>query len=450
MTRRSHLLPVLALLALLPALETNAKEPPPSSGPQAPWTVERAVDYALEHNPDAGAALERIYAADADIKSAKAAFYPQLGIGAEYSRTNNPMYSFGNILNQGMFSDRIDFNQPGITDTLQTKATVQYRLYNGGRDAATLDAADERGQAANYERAAIRSRLEFEVVRAFCTIAQARDTVQARQSAEEAMAASLAVARARFEEGSLLREDLLNLEAQHARAQEQLIQARHGLSLAQRGFLHLLGLKGDVAALDPTPTPTQEIPAERDIGKRPELTAMAAMIKAQEAQVRAARAGYRPTADAFGSYQVDKGTELEDGSGNSWTTGVRLNYTLFNGGQTSAAAERAEAGLREAKQRQRKMELAFNLEMEQALLALNQEEERLKVTGKMVESATESARLARLRFKEGVLLSSELIEIENRRTDSQLSHAMATAARKIAIADLRRAVGLAQFNQGKQ
>jgi outer membrane protein TolC len=449
MTRRPHKPIVLALLALLLPLEMNAQEQPSSHRPSTQWTAEQAVHYALEHNPDAGAALERIKAADADIKSARAAFYPQLGVGAEYSRTNNPMYSFGNILNQGMFSDSIDFNQPGTTDTLQPKATVQYRLYNGGRDAATLDAAGERSQAANHEHAAIRSRLQFEVVRAFCTIAQAADTVQARQSAVEAMAASLAVAQARFEEGSLLKEDLLSLEAQHARAQEQLIQARHGLSLAQRGFLNLLGLQGEAVVLDRAGAPAQEIPVERDIGKRPELTAMAALIKAQEAQVRVARAGYRPTADAFGSYQVDKGTELEDGSGNSWTTGVRLNYTLFNGGQTSAAAERAEAQLREAKQQQRKLELTFNLEMEQALLALNQEEERLKVTGKMVESATESARLARLRFKEGVLLSSELIDIENRRTDAQLSHALAMASRKIAIADLRRAVGLAQFNQGK-
>ena len=95
------------------------------------------------------------------------------------------------------------------------------------------------------------------------------------------------------------------------------------------------------------------------------------------------------------------------------------------------------------------MELAFNLEMEQAALALQQEEERLKVTGKMVASAAESARLARLRFKEGVLLASELIDTENRLTEARLSHTLATAARKIAIADLRRAAGCGQFSPRK-
>lgn len=412
------------------------------------WTAQEAVQFALQHNPDARAALERIHAADADIRSAKAAFYPQLGLSTEYSRTNNPMYSFGNILNQGTFSNAIDFNKPGITDTLQTKATVQYRLYNGGHDLAALDAADQRSQTTQYEQAAIRSRLGFEVVHVFYTIVQAEDTVRARKGALEAISASLAVAKTRFQEGSLLKEDMLNLEVQQAKAQEQLIQAQHGLNLAQQGFLHLLGITGGEVKLDATASQVQDIPVERDIRNRPELAGMAAAIKAQEAVVRQARSGNYPSADAFGSYQVDKGVALEDGSGNSWTAGLRLNYTLFNGQQTAAATDQAKAQLAEAKEQQRKMELTLDLEFEQATLALHQEEERLKVTLKMVESAIESARLARIRFKEGVLLSSELINTENRLTDAQVSHAFASAARKIAIADLRRTVGLAQFNQG--
>lgn len=445
---RQALVLFCCILLLPHTLRAEEQEAVPSR-----WTAQEAVQFALQHNPDARAALERIRAADADIRSAKAAFYPQLGLSTEYNRTNNPMYSFGNILNQGMFPkdiNAIDFNKPGTTDVLQTKATVQYRLYNGGHDLAALDAADQRSQATLQDQAAIRSRLGFEVVRIFHTIAQGEDTVRARKAAVEAISASLAVAQARFQEGSLLREDLLNLEVQQAKAQEQLIQAQHGLSLAQQGFLHLLGITRGEARLDSGASQVQEIPAERDIRNRPELAGMAAIIKAQEAAVRQARAGSYPSADAFGSYQVDKGLELENGSGNSWTTGLRLNYTLFNGQQTAAATDRAKAQLAEAREQQRKMELAFNLECEQATLALHQEAERLKVTLKMVESALESARLARLRFKEGVLLSSELINTENRLTDAHISHALAAASRKIAIADLRRAVGLAQFNQGVQ
>ena len=177
---------------------------------------------------------------------------------------------------------------------------------------------------------------------------------------------------------------------------------------------------------------------------------MALAVKAQEAMVRQARSGRYPSVDAFGSYQVDKGIELEDGSGNSWAAGVRVNYALFDGQQTTAAIDQANARLMESREQLRKMELALNFELERATLALHQEEERLKVTGTMVASAMESARLSRLRFKEGVLLSSDLIDTENRLTAARISHALATTSRIIAIADLRRAVGLAQFNQGKQ
>jgi len=416
---------ILILLTLFPwASAAATAEDIPTK-----WSVQSAVSYALAHNPDTRAALERIAAADADLQLARSAFYPQVGVGLEYNRTDNPMYSFGNILNQGVFSNNMDFNDPGTTDTLKAKAIVQYRVYNGGRDQAGVDAAQNQSQASGQQNKAIRLQLEYSVVRAFCRIVQADEVIAARQSALKAITASLAVARARYDEGSLLQEEVLNLEVQQARAQEQLIRAEHSLRLAQRGFLRLLGLKEAPVILDPQASPVQEIPGDPSIDRRAELKAI--------------------TADLVGSYQLEKGTALDEGSGNSWSAGLRLNYTLFNGGRTGAEVERAQAQLREAREQFHKLELAFNLEKEQALLSLNQEEQRLKVTQKMIRSARESARLSRLRFKEGIVLSSELIDTENRLTDALLSHSLARASRKIAIADLRRAVGLHQFFQGK-
>lgn len=419
----------------------------PTEAPPERWRAEQAVQFALAHSPDAHAAMERIRAAEADIRAARAAFLPQLGVSGEYSRTDNPMYSFGNILNQGLFTSDIDFNDPGTTDTLQARATLQYRLYNGGQDRAALTAADEQARAARYEQAAVSTRLAGAVVRAFHTIRQAEDTVSARQSAVTAITASLEVARTRHAAGTLLREEVLNLEVQQARAEEQRIQARHGLDLARRGFSNLLGLSGTEVRLDPAGSEAQAVPDAASTAGRPELAAMAATVRAFEAEVDRAGAGHRPTTDAFASYQAETGLE-HDGSGNSWLAGMRLNYTLFDGERTEAALARATARLAGARAEQRKLQLAIELEAEQARLALAQEEERLKVTARMVAAAAESARLARLRFQEGVLLASDLIDTENRLTDARISHALATAARAMAVADLRRAVGLGQFNEG--
>lgn len=432
----------LHFLLAEPVAASTPTDPPPDR-----WRAEQAVQFALAHSPDAHAASQRIRAAEADIRAARAAFLPQLGVSGEYSRTDNPMYSFGNILNQGLFTSDIDFNDPGTTDTLQARATLQYRLYNGGQDRAALTAADEQARAARYEQAAVSTRLAGAVVRAFHTIRQAEDTVSARQSAVTAITASLEVARTRHAAGTLLREEVLNLEVQQARAEEQRIQARHGLDLARRGFSNLLGLSGTEVRLDPAGSEAQAVPDALSAADRPELAAMAATVRAFEAEVDRAGAGHRPTTDAFASYQTETGLE-HDGSGNSWLAGMRLNYTLFDGERTEAALARATARLAGARAEQRKLQLAIELEAEQARLALAQEEERLKVTARMVAAAAESARLARLRFQEGVLLASDLIDTENRLTDARISHARATAARAMAVADLRRAVGLGQFNEG--
>ena len=436
------MLRVLCLLfvVVVPAFATDRSTPP------AIWTVQEAVSFALDNSPDVRITMQRIKGAQAAVAAAQSAYYPQIGISAGYNRTNNPMYSFGNILNQGQFTPDIDFNNPGTSDDLNLTGIIQYRFYNGGSDEAGVRAAEAGEQATRFEQATINSRLGFEVVRSFYSIVQAEENVEARESSHKAIEASLQAAQARFEAGDLLKADLLNLEVQQSRAAENLIQARHSLELARRGFLNLLGLKQGTIEIDTAQQAEQAAPEKPTYDGRPELAGLDALLQAAEEKVRQARGGYYPSADLFGSYQLDKGFEFDEGSGNSWMAGVKVNYNLFNGNRTSAEVSQATAKLAELHEQKHKLELNFNYEIEQASLALQLAEERLQVTKKMVEQAVESARLSRERFKEGVILASDLIEVENRLTDARVHNLMAKASRRIAIADLRRSAGLEQFD----
>jgi len=436
----------VVFLLLLQAPHCSAAGSAPESGrDKDSWTVVEAVQYALCHSPDAKIALHRIDAARAAVRQARSAFYPQISLNAEYGGTNNPMYSFGNILNHGTFSNTINFNDPGVTDNLQLKAGLGYRLYNGGRDQAGLRAAKAGKKAEEEQRSAVLGTLADQVVRSFYTIVQAEEIVAARKAAIKAIDASLAVARARYNAGDLLRADLLDIEVRRSAAHEQLIQANHGLELAQRGFLNLLGLEAGAVEIDTSQQFPQEVPEDRTGANRPELRQLDALIMAAEEQRNQARGGFRPTADIFASYQLDKGFVHEGEQGDSWMTGIRLNYNLYEGDRTRAAVARAEAELARLKEARHKMALAIGLEIEQARLALQQAEERLKVTDTQVRLATESARLFQERFKEGVILASSLLDAESRLTEARVHASLAKAARLIAIADLRKAVGMAQF-----
>ena len=420
-----------------------------SLGVPEQWTTENAVRFALENNPNTAITKQRIAAAQAAVQEANSAFYPRLDLNASYQQTNNPMYSFGNILTQGEFDNTIDFNNPGTTDNLGLNATISYKLYNGGRDQAGIDAAEANQNASLYEMDIVRSELSFMVVKTLFTIVHAEETLQARQSALESIDASLQVAKARYEAGDLLKTDLLNLEVHQFEARENMIQTQHAVNLTKRSFLNLLGLEQGTVHVAPNCITEQLVPNDLSYQKRPELQKLTASIEAAEAHLRQAKSGYYPTADAFAGYQVDHGFEL-GGSGNSWLGGIKINYNLFSGKQTEAQVATAEARLAEQKQHQRKLTLAINLEVEKAKLTVEQAQQRLQVTGKMVELAEESASLHRERFKEGLILSSELIDVENRLTDAKVRRTLARAAERIAVADLRRAVGLGQFDTASQ
>ncbi|MFH0782755.1 MAG: TolC family protein [Pseudomonadota bacterium] len=436
---------VLLFLVVLP-LPGKAEEPFPSQPVPTVWTAKEAVSFALRNSPDSLIAQKRIASAKAMVTGAGSSFAPEIGVSSEYSQTTNPMYSFGNILNEGQFNNTIDFNDPGRTDDLNFKIQALYRFYNGGRDQAALDAAQagEKGSIANLE--VVHQQLSFEIVRLFLAIAQNQETVSARESALEAIRASLAVAKARFEEGTLLKADLLSLEAQEAGASEDLIQARHTLELSKLGFLTLLGLQTGDVAIDLTTNAYQNPPEKLDFTRRPELQVLDTTIDAAEAGVRKAEGSNNPTIDGFASYQVDKGFVL-DGSGDSWMAGVRINYSLFDGNRSKAGIAEAQSKLAELKELKHKTELALNLELQKADLEFQQANQRLLVTEKMVGVAKESARLNRIRFQEGVVLSTELIDGEKRLTDALVRQSAAKTMRQTAIANLRRAVGLPQFDQ---
>lgn len=420
-------------------------EQDPAPEVSAIWSAREAVRFALAHNPDSAIGRQRLLAAQAAIDLERSAMAPQVVLSSQYSQTNAPMYSFGNILNQGEFTNTIDFNNPGRTDSLSGGVQVGYRLFNGGRDRAGVEAAQATASASQMELAAVHARLAFEVVRAFYGITQAQGIIQADQAAVDAVSASLAMAKARHEAGVLLLDAVLDFEVQLSRAREELIHAQQALALARKVFLTLLGVAEGGVEIASEPGDEQEIPPSTASGARFEIKNLEAMISAAQARLRQAKAGSYPAVDGFAGYSAEQGT-ITGGEGDAWQAGVKLQYALFDGQKTSAEAAKATAGVAELQAQRRKMELSIALEVEQARLTLRETEERLRVTEKTIDQAKESAGINRSRFSEGVVLASDLITVENRLTEAMIRRTLAQTARRVAIADLRRACGLPQFD----
>lgn len=433
---------IIVLSFLLSVSNSMAADNPPL--PQS-LTVQEAVALALQGNPDNAIAEHRIAQARASAALVDSSDYPLVNLSAEYGQTNNPMYSFGNILNQGEFDDTIDFNDPGRTDNLQLKAAISYRIYNGGQDSAGKASAQAHINAMKSDLVRVHQQLSFEVVKTYHAVAQAKKMVDVRQQALDSFSAALLVGKARYDAGDLLKQDLLNLELQQATASEDLILSRHNLEITKRSLLNLLGQKDGDFVLNESDSKDQLAPEKTNYFERSELVTMERLKDAAAANVEKAHGFKRPKIDTFAGYQFDNGWEL-GGNGDSWMAGVRVNYDLYDGDKGNAQIAIARTRLQELEARIKKTELALSLDIQQAELNYQQAKERLTVTKKMVGVAKEATRLARIRFKEGVILSSDLIDFETRLSDAQARHLNANASYQVAIANLRRAAGLDQFS----
>jgi outer membrane protein TolC len=409
-----------------------------------PWTLERALEQALNHNPDARIAQQRIAAAQAGLEQANAAFWPRLQFQSSYTRTDNPMMVFGSILNQRAYSSSLNFNDVPDVDDLNTRGLVTVPLYAGGKTKAGREAAKANTEAAKQDSEAVRNALGFEVSRAFYSVLKTRQFIRAAEAAVNSFEGSLSIAKKRLEAGSLLKTDVLDIEVRLAQAREDLVRARNANALAVRALRNLLGIEdGDFVVADSAPTVTA--PDSGDFSRRAELAAARQRERAAQEQVRGAKSGYAPRVNAFGSLDYDYGWKFESGGG-SYTAGALLQWDLWDGKLTRAKVREANANLESAREEQRKLRLALDLEVEQACLDLKAANERLSVTDQVVAQASESAGLTRARFEQGAALSTQLIDSETALVAARVRRAEAEADQQIALAALRKALALPQLD----
>jgi outer membrane protein len=405
-----------------------------------PWTLERALGFAVTNSPDTRIALQRVAAAQAGLDQANSAVWPRLTFQTGYTRTDNPMLSFGHILNQRAYSSSINFNDVPDTDNLNVRGLLGLPLYTGGRIASEKRAARADSNAARQEAEIARQALAAEVTRAFFITQKTRQFVAATEAAVTAYETNVVIATQRFDAGTALRTDVLDLEVQLAQAREDLIRARNANTVAQRVLQNLLGIDEPGFTVADS-APTLALPLLDVTPARPEAAAAAERTRAAEANVQGAKSGYLPRVTGFGSLDYDRGW-VTDGHSKSYTAGVLLQWDWWDGWLTRSKVNEAAAHAELAREQERKTHLAIQLETEQARLDLEAAHERLEVGQRTVARARESLTLTTNRFAQGLALASQVIDAQTALTGAQVRQAEAEADLQIATALLRRALGL--------
>jgi outer membrane protein len=415
-----------------------------------PLSLAEAMEKARVHSARLAQLTALEGAAAEGLRGARAQRWPVVDLQGSYS-FNSDVPELALISPGPPPTRQVVF--PNIPNQYRGRAGLVLPLYTGGRTAGGVDAARGQQDAARLDLAAGGADLRLETENAYWTLVTTRESARVLEESVASYDRHEKDARNRFELGLAARNDLLAVQVERDRAELARLQAENQAEVANANLVRLVGLPPDarVVPTEPVAAPTTAEEAATEslvaaaLDARPEVGALRARLATAEAQVRIERAARLPQLSAFGSYDYARPNSrilpLVDEWNGTWSVGASVSLVAFNGGRTSAAV--AEAGLQAEGTRHqlRDLEERIRLEVTSRRLDLTTAEAAQSVAERSLASARESVKVETDRYREGVGLSSELLDAETRLLRAGLDLTEAATDVRVARAGLDRAVG---------
>jgi outer membrane protein TolC len=435
-TRRLACESLIALSLLAPASAASAQ---PQASVQL--TLDDAIERALAQSHRLAEARAREEGTRATIQSRQAAERPLVAVSGGYTRTNH-VDEFGVPQPNGTL--RLIY--PDIPDNYFTRASLQWPIFTSGRADALIRAAEAESRAAAAEIDVARADLRLEVTRAYWALVTATESVRVVEEGVTRVDAQLRDVRSRFENGLIPPNEVSAVEAQRARQQLQLIEARNMRSSVLEDLRRLIGIPDEVVAAEPLAAGgARPATAPGSPAQRPEITALQERINAAEQRVDAIRAGRKPSVSFSGAVDYANPNPRifpRRGEWNtSWELGVNASWTLWDGGRVAADAAEAAAAARALRAREMELTSVIATDVRQRQLDVDSARAALEAANAAVTAAGETRRVVTERFNVGVATSTEVLDAQVVLLQAELDRTRALANIRLAEARLARALG---------
>ena len=385
-----------------------------------PLTLTQAVDIALAKNPLTRVTAAGRQLADAHLAVARATRWPLLQASEMVTRSNNPVFVFGSLLEQGRFgADNFalsSLNHPDALTNFRAGLSVRVPVYDQRQSRARIDLARLGQQQADQQTELVAQQIRFDVLKSYFGVLLAESKVVVAEEAIQMASADLKRIKDRFETGFVVRSDLLAAEVQVSEFRQQKIQALGEVAIAQAALNTALGLPIDSphTITDQLTERLFHIEAPRELNRlaltnRPEYARAMLALRMNARQVRGVRDEALPRVDAFASLGVSGASPVTGSSDYSLGASVTLN--LFDPGRKARINQaRAAEAIAEAEQEQLANQISF--EVVRAHQQFVSARERLQVVGQTTAQATEVLRIVQDRYREGLTTITEVLRAE--------------------------------------
>jgi len=428
-----------SLLAALPVVaQINDGKPDPEFAVPEGLDLPYALGFALDNNFAIRQAKERIRQQEGIVLEVRSAQIPNVGASAGYSRNAEEI---------GGGSDR----------NWSVNITARQVLYSGGGVRAGVEAQKLALDAAVLTLRAVINDTLLEVRTRFYTVLVNRERIKVQEQNIELLQRQLQDVKNRFEAGTVSNFEVLRAEVALANAQPALITARneHRLAIEElRQSLGFVNTSTQNVAKVPEFIGTLEFkPVDYDLRsalvsareKRPDLQRLANIEAAAEQGIIARRSNYLPTVSAYGAYDWrmnSTGSSSLSNARDGWTVGLQSSWDIFDGRATAGRVAQARSQLEQAKLSLAEAQLSVDVDVRRAISTYQQATELAEASKKVVEQAEEAVRLANARFGAGTATQLDVLTSQVDLTTARLNQLQAYYSYNVAVANVRRAMGL--------
>ena len=318
------------------------------------WSLQDCIDYALEKNIQLQQNKLSLEEADVDVKTAKASLFPSLSFSTGHNLVNRP-YQETSATVSGTEIITSDNNN---TYNGSYSLSAQWTLWNGGQRLNNIKQQKTNKEIAGLSVAETENMLQEEITKLFVQILYANESVEINKNTLEVSEATYKRAVELFNEGSLSKSDVAQLEAQASNDKYQLVTAESTLRNYKLQLKQLLELEGTTEMVLDMPELKDEdvmavLPNQIDVyntalTSRPEIQSSKLSIDNAKLGIKTAKAGYLPTI----SLSASTSSMTNNASTNNWAEqmkygwnnmiGINLSVPIFNNRQTKSAVQKAQ------------------------------------------------------------------------------------------------------------
>ncbi|RPD45852.1 TolC family protein [Hymenobacter sediminis] len=472
MSMSAGLLAGAPVLAQTPVPTAPAQPPAgalPAATPTGPWSLQRAIDYALQNNLTVRGQQLTSELQNATLRQSRAALLPTANLSGTQA------WNYGTSLDP--------LTNDFVSQTIRSNnfsANSQITLFSGFqlRNTVKRNALDSKASVLDIEQA--RNDLSLNVASAFLQLVLAEELVRTNEVRLSSTRSQVERTQKLLRAGSVPESNLLDIQAQQASDELNVITAQNQRNLARLTLTQLLNLPspaGFQIEVPPLADPDDEPLLEADPdGTYQTAQSLLPEIKAADLRVRSAqysldiaRGGYYPRL-AFGAgiftgfsssrlarvfsgdsteavqipiFQPDLSGRpvpsqyflLQPGQPNSEflpskfsnqlkdNLGKSLQFSLqipiLNGLQTRTSVQRAQINIQQQELRAEQTRLTLRQSIQQAYADAIAAQRRYLSSRRQVEALTAAYRNAEIRFNNGLLNGTEFNIAKNNLTAAE-------------------------------